>query len=334
MVQTNTVQGPGGDAGLIRIKGTRRALAMSLDGNGRWCYLDPKLGAMHAVAESARNVACTGAKPVAATNCLNFGNPEKPPIMGQFAAVIDGMAAACEALGTPITGGNVSFYNETLGEAIYPTPVIGVVGILEDIGRRAAPDFVKAGQDVLLLGPAAAVGLKHAETELGSSEYAKEILGGLWGAPPALDLRQEAALHRCLIQIIGEGLAASVHDCSDGGLAVTLAECCFENGVGARIELKSELPGEAALFGEQATRVVISCDPGDTRRIQEIGVQYGLAAGLIGQTAPENLEIRLNGEIAVGAAVSELKSAWVGALPRMLHVQTREHLVPEVLQKS
>src|SRR5438309_1511074 len=177
MVQTNTVQGPGGDAGLIRIKGTQRALAMSLDGNGRWCYLDPKLGAMHAVAESARNVACTGARPVAATNCLNFGNPEKPPIMGQFAAVIDGMAAACEALGTPITGGNVSFYNETLGEAIYPTPVIGVVGILENIGRRAAPHFTKVEQDVLLLAPAAAADRSHAEIEMGSSEYAKEILG-------------------------------------------------------------------------------------------------------------------------------------------------------------
>src|SRR5437660_5842265 len=334
MVQTNTVQGPGGDAGLIRIKGTQRALAMSLDGNGRWCYLDPKLGAMHAVAESARNVACTGARPVAATNCLNFGNPEKPPIMGQFAAVIDGMAAACEALGTPITGGNVSFYNETLGEAIYPTPVIGVVGILENISRRAAPHFTNVEHDVLLLAPAATADRSHAEIEMGSSEYAKEILGALWGTPPALDLRQEAALHKCLADVIGEGLAASVHDCSDGGAAVTLAECCFESGVGARIELKSELPGELALFGEGATRVVISCDPRHTRRIKEIAVQYGLAAGLIGHTAPENLEIRLNGKIAVGAAVSELKSAWEGALPRMLHVQTREHLVPEVLQKS
>src|ERR1051326_7102529 len=332
MVQTNTAQGPGGDAGVIRIKGTRRALAMSLDCNARWCYLDPRLGAMHAVAESARNVACVGARPVAATNCLNFGNPEKPQIMWQFSEVIDGMTAACEALETPITGGNVSFYNETLGEAIYPTPVVGVVGIVEDIERTVSSYFSRAGLDLVLLSARSPEA--EAEKAFGSSEYAKELLVAMWGMPPVLDLGQEAALYKCLAEIIGQGWAISVHDCSEGGLAVTLSESCFRHGIGARIELKSGLPGEMALFGEEATRVLISCDPNDTQRIKNSGVEYGLTAELLGRTVPENLEIFLNGQKVVAAKVSELRDVWEQALPRMLHVQTREHLVPETLQKS
>src|SRR5438105_8884363 len=185
MVQTNTIQGPGGDAGVMRIKGTSRGLAMSLDGNGRWCYLNPKLGAMHAVAEAARKVACAGALPVAATNCLNFGNPEKPHIMWQFSEVIDGLAEACTALGTPITGGNVSLYNETLGDGIYPTPVLGIVGIIDDIQRIVTPHFQAPGREVLLLSASLPA---YDDRQLGSSEYAKEIVGVLWGEPPALDL--------------------------------------------------------------------------------------------------------------------------------------------------
>ena len=189
MVQTNTVEAPGaGDAGVIRIKGSNRGLAMALDGNGRWCYLDPRLGAMHAVAEAARKVACAGATPIGATNCLNFGNPEKPHIMWQFSQVIDGITKACEELDTPITGGNVSFYNETLGEGIYPTPVIGVVGILEDVHKTAKMHFAPQGEKPeerssccarTKLGDAV-----DAESEFGSSEYAKEILGAVWGYPP------------------------------------------------------------------------------------------------------------------------------------------------------
>src|SRR5207253_1393224 len=221
MVQTNTVEGPGaGDAGVIRIKGSQRGLAMALDGNSRWCYLDPKLGAEHAVGEAARNVACTGAMPVAATNCLNFGNPEKPHIMWQFSQVIDGMAAACEALGTPITGGNVSFYNETLGEGIYPTPVVGIVGILEDIDCAVTTHFRQPGRDILLISAAASgdADWADAQAEFGSSEYAKEILGELWGYPPSLDLKKEAALHKFLAEAASEGLIDSAHDCSDAGI--------------------------------------------------------------------------------------------------------------------
>src|ERR1700689_3130489 len=188
MVQTNTVDGPGGEAGVMRIKGTTRGLAMALDGNERWCYLDPKLGASHAVAEAARKVACSGATPVAATNCLNFGNPEKPEIMAQLSLAIDGISAACLALGTPITGGNVSLYNETRGQGIYPTPVIGIVGILEQIGKAVGADFRRAGDTVLLIAPASVSPLEERMQEFGSSEYARKDLSALWGPPPSLDL--------------------------------------------------------------------------------------------------------------------------------------------------
>ncbi len=200
MVQTNTVEGPGGEGGVIRIKGTQRGLAMALDGNSRWCYLDPKLGAMHAVAESARNVACTGATPVAATNCLNFGNPEKPHIMWQFSQTVDGISKACEELETPITGGNVSFYNETLGEGIYPTPVIGVVGIMEDVHKAVGPDFREPGRALLVIRGSEPGDASDVEAEFGSSEYAKEILGEVWGFPPSLELAKEAALQKAVVR--------------------------------------------------------------------------------------------------------------------------------------
>jgi phosphoribosylformylglycinamidine synthase subunit PurL len=336
MVQTNTVDGPGGDGGLLRIKGTQRALAMSLDCNGRWCWLDPKLGAMHAVAEAARNVACTGATPVAATNCLNFGNPEKPEIMWQLSQAIDGMSEACEALGTPITGGNVSLYNETLGEGIYPTPVVGIVGILEDVSCAVKSHFRNAGRDILLIIGGTTTGdPARAAIEFGSSEYAKEVLGTVWGYPPSLDLKQEAALQKFLAAAAEEKLLESAHDCSDGGLAVALAEAAFPLGIGAKVKLSSQgYSAETALFSEHATRVVISCDRKDTKRIQQSAVQYGLSAEVLGQTISESLEISIDGKVAVAAAVSDLKQVWESALPRMLHVETREHLVPETLQKS
>ncbi len=335
MVQTNTVDGPGGDGGLMRVKGTKRALAMSLDCNGRWCWLDPKLGAMHAVAEAARNVACTGATPVAATNCLNFGNPEKPEIMWQLSQVIDGMSEACEVLGTPITGGNVSLYNETLGEGIYPTPVVGVVGILEDVDLAVKSHFRKTGRDILLVGSTKTAAPAREAVEFGSSEYAREVLGALWGYPPSLDLKQEAALQKFLTETIQQRLIESAHDCSDGGLAVTLAEAAFPLGVGAEVQIGSQ--GEAAgiaLFNEQPTRVVISCDPKHTKRIQQSAVQYGLSAEFLGQTISESLQIQVDGKVAVSALVSELRQVWESALPSMLHVESREHLVPEILQKS
>jgi phosphoribosylformylglycinamidine synthase len=333
MVQSNTVEGPGADAGLMRIKGSKRALAMALDGNGRWCWLDPKLGAMHAVAESSRNVSCTGATPVAATNCLNFGNPEKPQIMWQFSQVIDGLTEACTALETPITGGNVSLYNETLGEGIYPTPVVGIVGILENVEDAVSSHFGASDREVFLLSGSA--DSKNAEAEFGSSEYAKEILGQIWGVPPALDIKQEAALQKCVREMIKEHAIDSAHDCSDGGLAVALAESAFPARMGAEIDLNSNgFSREIVLFGEAASRIVISCDPKKAEIIQYLSVKWGIRADRIGQTVPEKLEIRIDGEKAVSAKVSDLQQVWDTALPKALHTESAEHLVPEILQKS
>jgi len=320
MVQTNTVEAPGaGDAGVIRIKGSQRGLSMALDGNGRWCYLDPRLGAMHAVAEAARKVACSGATPVGATNCLNFGNPEKPDIMWQFSQTIDGITKACEELEIPITGGNVSFYNETLGEGIYPTPVLGVVGILDDLHKSAKMHFAAAGRTIVLLRAGEAGDITDAESEFGSSEYAKEILGTLWGYPPELDLDKEAALQKAVIELIQQGLVDSVHDCSEGGLAVALAEKSFPKGVGARVRVASGgLPTEFALFGEDASRIVVSCDSGRIARIQQVAGKHDIAVEIIGETVPDRLEISVDGKLVVSAAVSELSNAYEGALESAL----------------
>jgi phosphoribosylformylglycinamidine synthase len=323
MVQTNTVEGPGnGDGGLIRIKGSQRGLSMALDGNGRWCYLDPKLGAMHAVAESARNVACSGGVPVGATNCLNFGNPEKPPIMWQFSQVIDGITKACEELDIPITGGNVSFYNETLGEGIYPTPVMGVVGIVEDTDKAIFPHFREAGRSVVLLRGSEPGDATDAEVEFGSSEYAKVVLGELWGFPPALELEGEAALQKAVVELGRSGLLDSAHDCSEGGLAVALARCAFQKGMGCSVELSSQqLAPEFVLFSEDASRIVISCDPANVARIKEVATKYGVSAEVLGETVSGNLEIKVDGRTVVSASVAELRDVYENALEQALRTE-------------
>ena len=323
MVQTNTVTAPGaGDAGVIRIKGSQRGLAMALDGNGRWCYLDPRLGAMHAVAEACRNVACAGATPIGATNCLNFGNPEKPHIMWQFSQVVDGIVKACEELEVPVTGGNVSFYNETLGEGIYPTPVLGIVGILEDVHKTAKMEFRDVGRTIVLLRATEPGDITDVESEFGSSEYAKEVLGAVWGYPPELDLEREAALQRGLVEMIHAGLVESAHDCSSGGLAVALAEPAFVNGIGLRVDLASHsLPAEFALFGEDASRVVIACDSGQLAGIKEVGAKYGLAVDVLGETVQDQIEIKLDGRVVVSAMVAELSDVYESALESTLRTE-------------
>jgi phosphoribosylformylglycinamidine synthase II len=320
MVQTNTVEGPGnGDGGVIRIKGSQRGLSMALDGNGRWCYLDPKLGAMHAVAESARNVACSGAVPVGATNCLNFGNPGKPPIMWQFSQVIDGITKACEELDIPITGGNVSFYNETLGEGIYPTPVLGVVGIVDDVDKVVFPHFREVGRSVVLLRGSEPGDATDAEVEFGSSEYAKVVLGELWGFPPALELEGEAALQKTIVELGRSGLIESAHDCSEGGLAVALARCAFQKNMGCSVELSSqELAAEFVLFGEDASRIVISCDPASVARIKEVAEKHGISADVLGETVSGNLEIKVHGRAMISASVAELRDVYENALEQAL----------------
>ena len=288
MVRTNTLEGPGaGDAAVVRVKGTKRALALASDGNGRWCRLDPFVGAQLAVAEAARNVACSGAKPWAATNCLNFGSPEKPEVMWQFSRAIDGIAAACTALEIPITGGNVSFYNETLGRSIDPTPVLGVLGIVEDASRALAMAFRAEGDVILLLD-----GKAEAETsprEFSSSEYARTMQGIVAGAPPAVDLAAEKRLIALLVALAGEGKLQSAHDVSDGGLAVTLAECCFaSDGLSARVSLTSNEPDEAALFGERGARAVVSVTPENLAAVRRIAAQYEVACGKLAESPAAN----------------------------------------------
>ncbi|MGA7634947.1 MAG: phosphoribosylformylglycinamidine synthase subunit PurL [Terriglobales bacterium] len=323
MVQTNTVEAPGaGDAGVIRIKGSKRGLAMALDGNGRWCYLDPRLGAMHAVAEAARKVACVGATPIGATNCLNFGNPEKPHIMWQFSQVIDGITKACEELDTPITGGNVSFYNETLGEGIYPTPVIGVVGLLEDVHQAAKMHFAHADRKIVLLRANETGDAVDAELEFGSSEYAKQILGAVWGYPPELDLEKEATLQRALVAMIQAGLIESAHDCADGGLAVALVECALPAGIGLNVKLaKGQAALEFPLFAEDASRVVISCDAGQLPRIKQVAEEYGTFADVLGGTGGDNVEIAVDGQRVISASIGDLREAYEGALEKALRTE-------------
>jgi len=327
MIRTNTLVGPGaGDAAVLRIKesaGGRRALALSTDGNGRWCYLNPRGGAMHAVAEAARNVACTGARPIAATNCLNFGNPEKPEVMWQFSEVVDGIAEACAALGTPITGGNVSFYNETLGKSIYPTPVLGMLGVLEDASRALGMGFRAEGDAIVLLdgrNEVQAVNEMEEVKEFSSSAYAKVIAGIVAGAPPSMDIAAEKRLIECLAALAAEGAIRSAHDVSDGGLATTLAECCFASqDLSARVTLAAREPAEAALFGERGARAVVSVAQGSIARVLAIARQYHLAAQEIGQvTRGGEFRIEWNSHAAICNGVSDLRDAWANSLEKTL----------------
>jgi len=316
MVRTNTINLPGLGAGVVRIKGTDRALAMSVDGNGRYCYLDPYRGAMLAVAEAARNVACSGARPLAATNCLNFGNPERPGIMWQFAKAVEGIGAACRALDVPITGGNVSLYNETDGNAIYPTPTIGVVGLLAHADRVVSRTFRESGDAIVLLG--------EGHGELGGSEYLKVMHDLVRGVPPALDLDAERALQALLVTLAEERLVRSAHDCSDGGLAVTVAECAFETGgVGAEVSIDGvqvsrhgSVNVAAALFGESASRVVVSVMPEHVATVLQRAEAGDVPARMIGRTGGTRLRIAVAGAIMIDQSADEAERVWSTAIDR------------------
>jgi phosphoribosylformylglycinamidine synthase len=316
MVQTNTINLPGLGAGVVRIKGTDRALAMSVDGNGRYCYLDPRRGAMLAVAEAARNVACAGARPLGATNCLNFGNPERPGIMWQFGQAVSGIGEACRALDVPITGGNVSLYNETDGRAIYPTPVIGVVGVLEHADRVLTRRFQGPGDAIVLFG--------QSRGELGGSEYLKVCYDQVRGLPPALDLAAERALQTLIVGLTDDRLLRSASDCSDGGIAVALAESCFDtNGMGAETSIDAvdvaraaAVNDAAALFGESATRVIASVTTDDVATVLERAAAAGVPARVIGQTGGNLLRIAVGGRVVVDVAVDEAERVWSTAIAR------------------
>ena len=336
MVRTNTLAGPGSsDAAVIRIKNpdtgiVKRALALSTDGNGRWCQLNPRLGAMHAVAEAARNVACSGARPISATNCLNFGSPEKPEVMWQFSEVIDGLTIACNELATPITGGNVSFYNETLGKSIYPTPVIGILGIIEDASNVLKNAFREVGDVILLLdGLDPAHSSSNPQQEFSSSEYCKTISALVAGEPPAIDLAAEKRLQDCVVALAESQSLRSAHDISDGGLAVTVAESCFASvssnnrvGLGAKISIDKGVSSDFELFNERGARAIVSVAPGKLAAVQATARQYGVAVTEAGKvTRDTTLRIEYKGHAVIDSPVETLRDAWTSSLEKILKVQ-------------
>jgi phosphoribosylformylglycinamidine synthase len=303
-------------AGTVRIKGTKRALALSVDCNVRFVYLDPRRGAQLAVAEAARNVACIGGLPIGATNCLNFGNPEKPEIMWQFAKAVEGMGEACRALDIPITGGNVSLYNETDGNAVLPTPTIGMVGLIEDADQVVTRAFKAAGDVVVLLGESA--------DELGGSEYLKTMHGLIRGLPPALDLARERRLQQLLVEAAAAGLVSSAHDCAEGGLAITLAECSFETGLGLEANLASvrsatpAMSDVATMFGESASRAIVSAAPARAHELLGRASAVGVPATVIGRVGGNHIRIAIDGRPVLDEPLAACEQIWSTAIERSL----------------
>jgi phosphoribosylformylglycinamidine synthase subunit PurL len=309
MVMTNSVVLPGSDAAVVRIKGTKKGVAMTSDCNSRYCYLDPYAGAALAVAEAARNLSCSGAKPLAVTDCLNFGNPEKPEIMWQFRQACAGLGEACRKFDTPITGGNVSFYNETMGEAIYPTPTIGMVGLIEDVEDHCTQWWKNSGDIIILLG--------RNEPDLGGSEYLKVVRHTVAGRPPHLDFELELAVQKACRTGIKRKLINSAHDISDGGLAVALAKCCItgkKGMMGAIVELDGDMSPEVQLFGESAANILISVSPNDVDTMLTIAQELGAPAKKIGVVGGGKLEV---GDI-LKADVSDLHANWNTAIPKIV----------------
>jgi phosphoribosylformylglycinamidine synthase len=313
-VRTSTVVGPGGDAAVVRIRGTQRALAMKTDCNGRYVYLDPRVGAQIAVCEAARNVACTGGRPMAITNNLNFGNPRRPEVYFQLREAVRGIAEACTVLGTPVTGGNVSLYNENPRGAVYPTPVIGMIGLIESLTHITRANFQAEHDTIVLLGEPTA--------HLGASEYLARIHDVVAGPPPACDLDGEKALIEALLESIQGGVVNSAHDVADGGLAVALAECCIMDrsaSRGATVDLSywRELPPRALLFGEAQGRVVVSTSMPDT--VLSIARKHGVPARIIGQVGATGAPLRVTmADLVLEAALEKLDDAYHEAIPRLM----------------
>jgi phosphoribosylformylglycinamidine synthase len=300
-VRSNTVVAPGADAAVIRIKGTRKGLALTVDGNSRYCFLDPYVGGALATAEAARNLACVGARPIGLTDCLNFGSPENPEVMWQFAQVIQGMRDACIALKIPVVSGNVSFYNETDGVPIYPTPTVGMVGLVSNVERVVTPWFKAAGDTVVLLG--------RTREELGGSEYLKTVHGIVKGTPPWIDFKVEQAVQDCCIEAIERQIIRSAHDTSEGGLAVALAECCIsgpEKPLGARIEARQMIRADALLFSESQSRIVVSVAEKDVTQLQEIASRHNVPMQVIGSVGGTRLVI----QPLLQLPVDELRNIW------------------------
>jgi len=306
-VRTGTVNGPGSDAAVIKVKKSAKGLAISTDCNGRWCYLDPYQGAMHAVCEAALNVACSGAEPVAITNCLNFGNPYNPEMYHAFAKAVAGIGETCRILETPVTGGNVSFYNEDHQYTVYPTPVIGMVGILEDVSKRLTSFFSDNDGDII-----AVIGKNKGE--LGGTEYLKTIHSKIAGKIPEISPNQVKNAINVLVELADNELLKSTHDISDGGIAVALTECCLKNEIGAAVSLMSDLRGDAMLFGESRPLVIISFAQTNREQIIQICQANNIQLELIGKTGGDNLVI----DNLINCPVSELKDIYESAIPQMM----------------
>jgi phosphoribosylformylglycinamidine synthase len=323
-VRTNTIVGPGpSDAAVVRLKGTRRGLAVKTDCNGRFVYLNPRRGGQIAVAESARNVVCAGGEPLAITNCLNFGNPYKPEVYWVFKEALAGMGDACRALDTPVTGGNVSFYNENPDSAVFPTPTIGMVGLVEDVERDATTvPFKSAGDLVVLLSPQ---GWRH-RNDLGGSEYLAFVHGLTAGDAPHLDLDEERAVQRTLLRLIRAGLVRSAHDVSDGGLAICLAECALHaSGLGADIAIDGEEPtlrNDALLFGEAQSRVIISIAPAEAPTVEAMASVAGVQATVLGRVTDGPLKISRSGTTLVDVSPSDLRTTYEQTIPTLLRGNT------------
>jgi phosphoribosylformylglycinamidine synthase subunit PurL len=310
MVGTNTVERPGGDAAIVRVKGTTKALALKSDVNPFFCALDPYRGGALAVAEAARSVACVGARPLAITDCLNFGNPEKPEVMGQFEAAVRGIADACRALEIPVVSGNVSFYNETDGRAIPPTPTVGMVGLLEDVEKHVRMPFRREGDVLALLG--------ETRDELGGSEFLRTLRRRDEGPCPEVDLAAERRLIDLLATLAEEGRLASAHDLSDGGLAVALAECAMIGGSGVDVALQSAVRPSAVLFGETTARALISFGPDEQRAIRETATKHGVPFRILGRVSGDRLRISLEGRVLIDEGVASLNEIWNGAFARAM----------------
>ena len=319
MVGINTIVRPGSDAAVVRVKGTHKALALTTDGNSRYCLLNPYVGGTLAVAEAARNVTCSGAQPIGVTDCLNFGNPERPDVMWQFVLAVEGIADACRAFNVPVVSGNVSLYNETNGLSIYPTPIVGMVGLIESLNHVTTQWFKTQGDRILLFG--------ETKEDLGGTEYLKVVHYREQGSPPWLNLEAEKALHDCVLRVIREGLAQSVHDCSEGGLAVTLAECCFlpeeaqGQPLGATIHLHARgLRTDALLFGESPSRAVASVSPARLQHVLTIAREYGVPVEDVGVVGGDRLIVRVDGHAAetINVPVAALFERWSQSLERKL----------------
>lgn len=321
MVRTNTIVLPGSDAAVIRIKETRKAVAMSLDGNGRYCKLNPYEGAKLAIAESCRNLVVTGAKPLAATNCLNFASPERPEVMWAFSQVVDGIKDACQTFSTPITGGNVSFYNETEGEGVYPTPVVGVVGLVEDIKQIVTCGFKQEDEVILLLG--------ETKEDLGGSEYLAHIHKQIIGDVPELNLEYEKQIQQFCLKVINRGLVSSAHDVSDGGLLIALVECSLatqsRNLIGATLDLHLESPAFAknisiasAFFGESPSRIILSVKESKLETIQQLAKEQNILCSILGRTGGKYFVLNVNGQEIIKEQILELEKIWQNALGDLL----------------